>query len=167
MSQIINRSELLGLFMETHKASIASVQYISDARVRKTANPHPLVTKKSKINCVLNYNYSKALAKRLANLGQDPSSAKQVHDRNWGSSIKGTPLIEYIGKDGVNRHYLNCMILKSVETTYSDTTTGKELSYEEVKKFLPNRDPSALKVANISLENIKGVKIGGVAYEVQ
>lgn len=161
MSQIINRKELLGLFMETHGSKILSVVYNSDSRVRKKNNPHPNVRKTVKVNAIANYKFSRALEKRLAQLGQNPVASKDIHSRNWGVHVPNTPLIEYNDK-----YYLDIMIGKVLSTRYVDTDTNKEVTYDDIKDFLPNRESSIVKVANISLENIESVKIMGTEYQV-
>lgn len=157
----ITRSELVGLFLQQKGAKLCTLIYSSDARVRKTSNPHPLVTKTVRVNCVANYNYSRALQKRLANLGQNPIAGKEVHDRTWGVRVGQTPIIEHKGKT-----YIDVMVGKVLDIKYKDTESGKELTYEDVKDFLPNKDPSTVKVANISTDNIMSVKMGGVEYEI-
>lgn len=157
----ISVSELAGLIVTTKGAKVCTVTYVTDARLRKTGNPHKNVEKRVVMNGMLNYKYAAALEKRLALAGENPVSGREIHDRTWGTRVGDTSLIEYNGKN-----YMDVMVNRIVETVYKDTDTGKELSYDEVKDFLPNKDGSLVKVANIGLDKIQKVKVGGVEYEV-
>lgn len=159
-SEKISRSELIGLFMNK-KCRIINVSYDTDARVRKTGNPHPLVSKSVTLNGVTNYQYDKALEKRTAEAGLNPAESRSLHDRTWGTRVGDTPIIEHKGKS-----YLDVMVNNVIESAYKDSQSGKELSYEDVKDYLPNKSNSLVKVANISIDNISMVKVDGVEYEV-
>lgn len=159
--QTISRSELLGLLLTTRGAKICKISYQTDARLRKTANPHPLVNKTVEINAICNYRYKEALEKRLAQIGEEPSAAKSVHPRTWGQAVEGTPVVEYQEK-----YYFNVMINRVLSTSYKDAQSGKDLTFDDVKDFLPNKDSSLVKVANIGLDKIQKVKLGGVEYEI-
>lgn len=158
----ISRSELIGLISTTRGAKVCTVVYNTDARLRKTGNPHKAVQKRVVMNGMVGYKYAHALEKKTAEAGLNPADAREVHDRTWGTRVGDTPLIEHNGKS-----YMDVMINNVIESVYKDTETGKILPFNKVKDFLPNKNSSLVKVANICIDNIESIKIGGECYEIQ
>jgi hypothetical protein len=150
----------------------------TDARVKKTGNPHPLVRKIAVTNGVAGINWGAAMGRLLDALrkdGHEVADDYEVGERKNGTENVNLKVAE---KDG--RYYVN-FVPKSVQSVfYVDADSGKMLDYDaDVKPFLAERTQSKMDAAGITenkvisigklrpkyltyrMDNITRVKMGG------
>lgn len=148
-----------------HKgAFIATVQTDTDARLRKTGNPHPSTRKRSRSQ-VLGGSWSYQNAVNNARLrsmtdngpifedgasrppvGSDGKPKEFIPEpRKWGQRVHGTPWVVHKDKD-----YLELMMLRSLSTSYYDETG--DLDEATIRPFKPAKRSNA-KHQGVTSEN--------------
>ena len=116
--------------------TFATVEYITDAKLKKTNNPYANVLKQSRVNILLNSEYKKAVTNQLAREGKDATEYKQgkntmpiekCENNNFFGHYEGKAVIEYRPNDKVKP-----------QTIY--LYEGKQISKDEIAAYLPTKN---------------------------
>lgn len=135
------KQKIADLFL-TKKNSTITTLYTKTKPKLKSGNPYFNLLKISKVNCVINADYSKAMEK----LG------RVVDSRPWGKKL-GHSLITHNGSS-----YLQIKPLKT-DSIYMDG--NKEIPSNEVKFYLSDFSAQVLPIRTYKLDNIIGFKHKG------
>jgi hypothetical protein len=111
----------------------------TDARLRKTNNPNPLVYKLTDAQVNLGFHYINSLNAQAKREGKQVEF--QVQPRPWGQRIEGTSLVRHVVNEE-ERLYLEAKVEKVFSTRYF-TPEGLELTKDQVEPFLPKPKPSS------------------------
>lgn len=149
--------------------TFATVEYITDAKLKKTGNPYANVLKQSRVNILLNSEYKKAVTNQLAREGKDANEYQQgkntmpiekCQNNNFFGYYEGKPVIEYRPNDNVK-----------AQTTYLHE--GKEISREQIAAFLPAKSKPTnqgtervIKWNKLYLEKVIRLSLLGETYEI-
>jgi hypothetical protein len=146
-----------------------NVEAITEVVKIKKNNPFGKVFKRAIVNGWVNFDYSKAVAKKVANkLGIDPSEVEYVPGESWhipllNNAGKATPVHVNKAKDD-GKFYLFYRLNKTNESGYFDES-GKEIAYADIKPFLyAASKPSEFKpkVNCLTLNNVTCLKAMGM-----
>lgn len=163
----ITVDELAELLSESSGATLISLIAETDARLRKTGNPHGMVYKVAQATGTLGADYEKKVNRQIEreNPGKDLEKF-EAGPRKWGEN-EGR-LVE---KDG--RFYLN-FSPNRVDVLGYKTSTGKPIEAELVEPFLPKKYDSTnqpiekkVKISNYMLSNIRQISFDGVVYKIK
>lgn len=136
------RQQILDLFNKKRNSTIVTL-YTKTKPGLKSGCPFPNLVKVSRVNCMVNTNYSKALAKM----------GKIVNQRPWGKRLTHSII------NHKSQSYLEVrpLLMKSV---YLDG--AKEIPYNQIKYYL--REFSGLQTVPLrtyKIDNIIGIKNNG------
>jgi hypothetical protein len=160
----ITQKQLLALLSEVRGATFATLLTRTDARLKKTGNPLGPVSKVSRVNVTLGFQYDNAVNRQRTREGNvaDFESAP----RQWGEKVSPM-LVQHKGK-----LYLETKVEKSLDHTFQDQN-GKELPHAVVAPFLPARRKSnrqktekEILVRDYALDSIAGITIRGENFVV-
>lgn len=158
--------DLLVNELERRKNYFATITYKTDARVRKSAGLGT-VSKIVEANVQVGASYRNKLEKALANNGDNPEVAG-VQKRTWGQRVKeGSHLITHVPKGETLPHlYLESIVNTIKSTKYVQDSTGFELSYEQLKDYLPPKQVRDVPIITTDLNNIVSIKMNKEEYEI-
>lgn len=158
--------DLLVNELERRKNYFATITYKTDARVRKAAGLGT-VSKIVEANVQVGASYRSKLEKAKANNGDNPE-IPGTFERSWGQRVKaGSHLITHIPKGESAPHlYLESIVNKVLSTKYIQDSTGFELSYEQLKDYLPPKQVRDVPIITTDLNNIVSIKMNKEEYEV-
>lgn len=95
-TQFIDKHELYQLFAGLRGAKMATIETETEVAMRKTNNPYAgFVTKRTRINVTLNFNYTNSVNNQRGKEGNQEDFVP--HARKWGNRIDGTTLILHKG----------------------------------------------------------------------
>lgn len=126
------------------------------------------VTKLSRVNGMVNWNYANAVNKQREREGLDADFVPNA--RKWGSRVKKTPFIEHTNKQGEYKRYLEMKVERSLGTDYF--VDGLPARSEDVTPSLKSRGESRqgvdkeVIVRDYALENILTITCGGTKYDL-
>lgn len=162
---IISRERLLLMLSEIRGASFATITTRTDARLKKTGNPFGHVEKISRVNVTLGFQYAGSVNRQRIREDETPNFVAMP--RQWGDRSPVSPLlIEHKGK-----LYLETKVERSISHKYR-TLSGRVLSDEEVRPFLPSRGASRqgtekeILVRDYALDSIVGISFKGQDFVV-
>lgn len=158
--------DLLVNELERRKNYFATITYKTDARVRKAAGLGT-VSKIVEANVQVGASYRNKLEKALANTGQNPEVAG-IQKRNWGVRLNASShLITHVPKGETLPHlYLESIVNAIKNTKYIQDSTGFELSYDQIKEYLPPKQVRDVPIITTDLNNIVSIKMNKEEYEV-
>lgn len=119
------------------KSSSITTLYTKTKPKLKSGHSFVNLYKISKVNCVVNSDYSKAMEK----------IGKVVDERAWGKKLSGS----FVGHNG--NKYIQVKPLNT-KSLYFDG--HKQLSFEEIKPFLPTYAEQDVPVRTYNLDNVIG-----------
>lgn len=162
----ISLADLMGLLSVSRGAQFATLTALTDARLRKTGNPHGEVRKRSRVNVVINFGYARAVNRQRVREGGTGGFAAQP--RQWGTRLPGLPFVTHKG-----RAYLECKIERALGHEYL-AADGRVLSDDDVTPFLPPRRGSAehqgvereILLRDYAVDAIESIAFGGNSYFV-
>lgn len=164
--KLISRRALIERLLQRKGCTVVTIVACTDARAKKTDNPHGAITKKAVINGMIGWIYENSVNNQRQREGLEPDF--EAMPRAWGERIKGTPLV--LHKD---RHYLEVKVERNLDTTYYRASDGEEIPEEEVKPFLPARSKNEragtekdIRLADYGIDNILEIKMDGEHYVV-
>lgn len=108
----------------------------------KAGNPFSSLVKISRVNCVLNADYAKAVEK----LGGE------VKERAWGTKVGKSAV-----KNG-NKKYVQVRPIKT-DSIYMDG--DKEIPFDQIKFYLPEFSEQVVPIRSYNLDNVIGIKYAG------
>ena len=163
--ETISRIDLLQRLAEMQGNAISQIKMKTNARAKKTNNPHGLIEKISNVLVEIGFSYKNAVAEQAKKEGVEP---RPLQERRWGQRIAGTPLVEHKGK-----HYLERKV-ESVLSTPIFLADGVEIDKSEIEEFLPKRKESSTQdnlkekiiLRDVSLTSILEIVLGGTNYKV-
>lgn len=143
-------------------AGFARLVSFTNARLRKTNNPNPLVYKLTDAQVNLGFHYINSLNSQAKREGKEVEF--EVKPRPWGKRLEGTSLVRHV-VDEEERYYLEAKVEKVFSTRYF-TPEGLELTKEQVEPFLPKPKPSSTQeplekkvfLRDYRLDNILSIK---------
>jgi hypothetical protein len=157
----ITHSQLVNL-ISTRKGAVAiGIEAVTDARARKTGNPHGAIFKVSRSSALCGVNYEAAINRRLDGQGDAPAFKAESL---WNG--KG----EYVVPGKIARHKETGRLYLAIQASdkqfqafpakvsYQDGE-GKPLAYDEVKPFLPESSFSVKQAAAGLSENQQNVRL--------
>jgi hypothetical protein len=164
LAQILQEKELVqGI------PTFATVEYITDAKLKKTNNPYLNVYKQSRVNVLLNSEYKKAVTNQLIKENKDTSEYKQgkntmpiekCEKNNFFGYYEGKPVIEYRPND-------------KVKPTTIYLFEGNEIEKEKIAQFLPTKNKPTnqgtervIPWNKLYLDNIISMSFDGEKYEI-
>lgn len=149
--------------------TFATVEYITDAKLKKTNNPYANVMKQSRVNILLNSEYKKAVTNQLAREGKSANEYQQgkntmpiekCENNNFFGYYDGKPVIEYRPND-------------NVKPTTIYLHDGKEISKEQIAAFLPTKNyptnqgtDRVIPWNKLYLEKVIRMAFDGETYEI-
>ena len=111
------------------------------------------ILKESVVNGMVNASYENRVNKVLSQNGQEPNFQEQ--ERAWGERTNG--LVEHNGKT-----YISIIPNRTKSRYIAD---GKEISYEEIKDYLPKHKGDVVDYRNYDLNNVLDVVCGDLTLE--
>lgn len=167
----ITKNQLFALLAVKNGAQIVTFIARTDARLLKTGNTLGQVDKVSKVNGIVNFNYTNAVNNRrereALKAGEAPPEPFVAHPRKWGSRLDGLPFVAHNGK-----LYLEIKVERSLDHQYVQGSTV--LSDEQVKPFLPKKKSNAehqgvdkeIILRDYDMGNVEFITCGGTTYEL-
>lgn len=162
--KLIQQDELRHLLAGIRGATFATLVTKTNARLRKTGNPFGDVSKISRVNVTLGFQYEAAVNRQRVREGAEADF--EAMPRQWGERIPGTVLVTHKGKC-----YLETKVERTFDTKYF-TAEGKELSADDVRPFLPPKGESRQEcekeiiVRDYALDSIWSLVMKGETYMV-
>jgi len=141
------RSKIVNLFTNKKSSTITTIFTRTRPKL-KSGHPYQNLVKISRINCTVNSDYSKAMAK----LG------KVVDQRRWGKKLSGS-IIEHN-----NAKYLECRPIRS-KSIYLDGV--KQIPFEDIKVYLPEFVEQEVATRTYKVDNIIGLKYDKILHIVE
>lgn len=135
------RQQILDMFSKKRNSTIVTL-YTKTKPSLKAGCPFGNLTKVSRINCVLNSDYSAAMSK----LG------KVINQRSWGKKLTNSLITHNKNK------YLSVRPIHS-KSIYMDGT--KQIPYEQIKYYLKEFSFQSVPIRTYNINNIIGIKSAG------
>lgn len=126
----IDVQELQYILRMIRGSKIIGLTTITEPKLKKG---HPEgVVKISRINGVINCDYSNCVNNQREREGQSPDFIPEP--RAWGTRLTNLPMVSHVTKDGDHRLYLEVKVQRVISTEYKQY--GKVIPYEMIKPFL-------------------------------
>lgn len=161
----ITQTGLLALLNNVRGATFATILTRTDARLKKTGNPFGPVSKLSRVNVTLGFQYDAAVNRQRAREGN--TADFEAAPRQWGERV--SPMI--VAHKG--KLYLETKVERSLGHSFLQDATGQELPHSLVERFLPTRRKSArqktekeILVRDYALDSIQGITVKGEDFIV-
>jgi hypothetical protein len=139
------------------------VSFVASTEPRlRAGNPFPGLRKVSKINGVLNFNYTAAVNRQREREGMVADFVAEP--RKWGVRMEGTPLVYHNGK-----HYIECKVERSEVVAYIMPDLSP-VDPDEVAKWLPSRHSGrqavekTIVLRDFAVENLRSIRMKGTEY---
>ncbi len=164
----ITLAYLMAILAHVRGARPASIVSVTDARCRKTDNPFGGVSKRSRTQVMINWNYANAVNNQRKREDATPDFVPEP--RKWGQRLPKCPFVAHKGK-----LYLECKVVRSLAPPeYFVTDGGRALTADDVKPFLPpirsNAEHQGLDTEIIlrdyMVENIEIITVDGETYRI-
>lgn len=128
---------------------------------KKMVGASVMVFQNKKIN-----GYEAMVQRRLAAEGKDPGSF-ELGERAWGTRLPDLPIVEHI-KDGVTKHYLEVIFLKSGKVEYFQD--GAPINEADITG-LPDRQvdgqgglDNAVIIRTFGVDSLTAIRVDGNEY---
>lgn len=177
MEQIIKitTKKLTQLLLQRHTHAgqpvFANIEYEVDARLKKTGNPFPGVTKKTKMTVMLNSEYETGVVNQLKREGKDESEYRRGENSMPLEFGRNNTIVGFFNGDAALQYR---PFDKSNPTTEYFTQEGIPVRYEDIKDFLPSRGKAdnqgtekQILWNKLYMKNLRSMKIDGVRYEIE
>jgi len=162
---LLTKKELLAKLMEAKGAKpITIVSKTTPKLLKKHRDsgepcPYSNVSKVSRTNGMMNFDYEKAVNRQLVREGKEDNF--EAVERKWGKHIT-RGIIEHKGK-----YYLQLKVQNAIESVYLQNDERVEID----KGYLPKQSTKQgvkkeVIVRDYSLDNISSIKIGGESYDI-
>lgn len=158
-------------------ARIVGIEAVTDARARKTGNPHGTITKKSRSVGFVGANYENAVKREGERQGAEKSNEFSSEGLPWGSWHLPGKVIEHKGE-----FYLRAQNTpgqrkrQPAKVLEYRAENGAKLTFDQVKSFLPEKKTSEkqavigltddVRVNNYKFSSIQKIRIGGMTYQL-
>jgi len=157
----ISTEDFISKVENAPKNSIVDIEYVTVLKMNKTGlnsegekiqNPyHNIVEKSNIITGKINFNYKDEKQKFNSDHGIEDPEETVVKKRTWGEKTKeGSSVVKKNGQ-----FYLEMIVQDTAKPTFCNSKTGKEISKEELKPFMPNRNYSSEGEKRISIRTFK------------
>lgn len=170
----ITTDKLTQLLLKRHthvgQPIFANIEYEVDARLKKTNNPYPGVTKKTKMTVMLNSEYETGVLNQLKREGKEANEYERGANTMPLEFGRNNTIVGFFdGKAALQYRPFD----KSNPTTEYFTEEGIPVKYEDIKDFLPSRGKATNQGTEkqilwnkLYMSNLISLKIDGVRYEI-
>lgn len=167
---MITHDELLEFFRHHPGTTIATIETVTDARLKKTGNPFKNVRKFARLSVIFGFDYEKSVNNQRAREGNEEVFSSGP--RRWGSveqrdNGSRTPIVE---KDG--EYYLSCKVQNTITVEYRDEE-GTIIPEEQLADFLPKNSSNQnqglekpVEIRTFKVTNIRSIRAFGIREEV-
>ncbi len=133
-TQTITTDELADRLRKQTGTTFATLTTRTDARLKKTGNPHGQVFKVSRVNVCIGHVYENSVNNQRQREGNGETFTAQA--RQWGEHAGGA-IVEHRGKV-----YLRCKVERSIMHRYEDTQ-GHLIDPDAIRPFMPAKRQAA------------------------
>jgi len=162
----VTKDELVQILIKKKGTTIVNLKATTNARLKKTNNPHGSCSKQSELTGMIGWNYANSVNNQRAR--EDHQEFFEAEPRAWGERVKGTPLVEHKGN-----YYLEMKVTRVMSTTFIRDRDGEIVTHAEIVMFLPPARENAraetvkgIFPSDYAVENIKEITLDGVHYTV-
>lgn len=175
--QTLTHDQFVEIMLGRRGAFFATIDTITEPKMRKTDNPYLGVMKHSRVNGQLNWIYENAVNNQRYREAQPIDENGEIEHftpeaRRWGVRIQRedntyTPLVVH-EKKGETFFYLEMKVLRSIASKYM--LDGKEIDKELIRPFLYEASEGRQEVENpvilrdYSVSSIQSVTMDGSLY---
>jgi hypothetical protein len=157
----ISTEDFVSKIENSSKNSIVDIEYITTLKMNKTGlnseekkiqNPYYGIIEKSNIiTGKINFNYKDEKEKFNSDHGIENSEETIIKKRTWGEKTKeGSSVVEKNGQ-----YYLEMIVEDTAKPTFYNSKAGEEISKEELKPFMLNRNYSSEREKKIPIRTFK------------
>ncbi len=178
--QIINLQQLQALLAEKNGARICTLTVITEPDLyknlvgnnyEKIVNPYLSVKKISRVNCIINFQYSNVVNRQRDREGKEKDFV--ASPRLWGTRLQGLPFVSHINKNGEAKIYLEVKMERILEIEYRDDL-GNVIDETLINKWLKKKETTKIKehqglekeviLKDYNVKNIITINIDGIGY---
>ncbi len=170
----ISEAELVQLLSTLRGASFITITAKTDARLKKTGNPHGKVWKVNRVNVCVNFQYDQGVLRRLEKEGKSEEDFRKGESWHTPVLTDDGKLTPFCSHNKTGQLYLRCQRLATIGEAAYFTEGGVELTRADVCDFLPKSSTyenqgldKPLEFLVYGLEGIVEVVVAGVTYVVQ
>jgi hypothetical protein len=166
------RENLLNILSTVKGTSAVSFNTTTSVKMNKTNNPyHGRVTKVSKVNGIVGFNYKNSCNNQLEREGKEKNFKPQ--SRKWGKHDEKIPcVINHTNKNGEFKQYVNLKV-QSTSDKPKYFLDDEPINKEVIKDFLPqSKKPNTQKniddeivVRDYDVDSIDGMSIKKMKIE--
>ncbi len=157
--------QFIDMVLERRGAQIVTITTATEPKLKKT-NPFGVITKKSVVNGIIDYNYQAAVNRQRDREGNNEQFT--AAPRQWGQKVEGTPFVEHNGQ-----YYLTIKVEKTDTPEYVDDH-GHAVNHEDLLPHFyassrgSGRQMVAAKIItrDYKLANVTAIKMRGATYMI-
>ena len=161
----ITVQQFIDMVLSRAGAQIVTIITATEPKLKKT-NPFGIITKKSVINGIINFNYTNAVNRQRNREGNEQEFTAAT--RSWGQKVAGTPFVEHNGQ-----YYLTIKVEKTEKPEFVDPN-GNTVNVEDLQQhfYASSRSSGRQMVADavitrdFKLSNVTAIKMNGEQYMI-
>lgn len=162
----ITPMQLVEMLLLVKGAQPISFWSVTDARLNKRGNPHPMPVKKlSHVNGFVGFDYESVVNRQRVR--EDKEGDFESEERSWGTKLTNY-LVEHKGT-----YYLAVKVERSLHPARYFDAEGNELTKEQVSPFFGARKDLGRQgvekeviYRNYTVGNIRHIRMNGVNYNI-
>lgn len=141
-------------------ARIVTVTARTPARMRVTGNPYRgrTISKVCRYNGVVNFDYEKALRKRLQALGENSQDVQAGNASYEIETHEDGRMKPFCRNRRTGQRYLRMLLNSKLSTTYVDER-GNVIPTNELQPYLQDTSDRVVPIMTIKVENLVDVKL--------